>query len=231
MVVAVEQGCPGEPRVVPVDRTGQRHLSGPRRHRRRGHRDPVVHPDRGVAGEQQVGQGTYDELAGSGHAGDDALGSVVRQLLVRESRGDHPREVVTRQAEEHLAQDGGEGRADDGRRDHRVHDLGAGGGVLERLDQQVGEVQDLDAAVLERRRERVVLLLRPRHPRQAVEEQVGVVAGGQALELRTGPVQQDGPERTDLAGDPVHGRTLRSRGLTQRGLRPASAAGPRRTSG
>ena len=71
------------------------------------------------------------------------------------------------------------------------------------LDEQVGQVEHLDAAAAQRLGERVVLLLRPAHPRDAVEEQLVVVARGQPLELGTGPVQHHRAQPADLAGDAV----------------------------
>ena len=52
----------------------------------------------------------------------------------------------------------------------------AGRLALERLGEQLGQVEHLHAAGAQRLRERVVLLLRPADPRDAVEEQAVVVA-------------------------------------------------------
>ncbi len=62
---------------------------------------------------------------------------------------------------------------------------------VERLGQQVQQVQHLDPAVAQRRGECVVLLLRAPQPGNAVEEQLDVVARGQPLQLVAGPVQQN----------------------------------------
>ena len=52
----------GEPRVMAVDRPGQRGLAPAGRHRQAGHRDLVADPHRRVAREQQVGQRVDDEV-------------------------------------------------------------------------------------------------------------------------------------------------------------------------
>ena len=59
---AVELLDAGEARVVGVDGGGDGALAVPGRHGQRRHRDLVAHPDRGVAGEQQVGQRRDDEV-------------------------------------------------------------------------------------------------------------------------------------------------------------------------
>ena len=88
------------------------------------------------------------------------------------------------------------------------------------------EVEHLDAPRPQRHGERVVLLLRTADPRDAVEEQLVVVARGEPLQLRTRSVEHHGLERADLAVDTVHGghgREPRPRG----GWRaPASPAQP-----
>jgi hypothetical protein len=43
-----------------------------------------------------------------------------------------------------------------------------------------------------------VLVLRPADPEHVVEQQVGRVVGGQALELEAGTVQDDLPQPADL---------------------------------
>ena len=69
--------------------------------------------------------------------------------------------------------------------------------------EQVGEVEHLDAVVAQRLGERVVLVLGAADPRDAVEEQLVVVARRQPLELRPGPVQHHRPQPADLAVDAV----------------------------
>ena len=49
--------------------------------------------------------------------------------------------------------------------------------------------------------ERVVLLAGPLHPQHVVEQQVGAVRRGQALELEVGPVQHHLPQPPDLGVD------------------------------
>ena len=72
-----------------------------------------------------------------------------------------------------------------------VHGVEPGLRHGQRLAQQVGQVQHLDAPAGQRRGERVVLVLRPVHPRDAVEQQPVVVARGQPAQLRPRPVQHD----------------------------------------
>jgi hypothetical protein len=83
-----------------------------------------------------------------------------------------------------------------------VHDGGnalmSGRWFAQRLGQQVGQVEHLDSVVAKRLGERVVLLLRTADPWDAVEQQLVVVAGGEPLQLRSRPMEQDGPEPTDL---------------------------------
>ena len=62
VVPAVDLAGAGEARVLGVDQLGQLGLALARRHRQRGDRDPVAHPDAGVAGEQQVGQRVDEEV-------------------------------------------------------------------------------------------------------------------------------------------------------------------------
>ena len=50
--------------------------------------------------------------------------------------------------------------------------------------------------------ERIVLRLRPGHPRQAVEQQCVVVARRQALQFGAGAVQDDHAQRPDLGVHP-----------------------------
>ena len=70
----------------------------------------------------------------------------------------------------------------------------------------VGSEHAVDAGVLAQQRgEGVVLILGARHPGQAVEEQGVVVAGGQSLQFRARPVQDDGAQRADLGVGAQHG--------------------------
>ena len=70
--------------------------------------------------------------------------------------------------------------------------------VGQRLGQQIGQQQHLDAARRQQRGERVVLALRLGHPGQAVEQQRVVVARGQPLQFGAGPVQDDGAQPANL---------------------------------
>ncbi len=66
--------------------------------------------------------------------------------------------------------------------------------VLEGLHQQLGQVEHLDAVVAQNLGKAVVLVLRSADPRNPVEEQLVVIARGQPLQFRPGPVQQHRPQ-------------------------------------
>jgi hypothetical protein len=66
------------------------------------------------------------------------------------------------------------------------------------LDQQIDEVQDLDAVFGQGGGELIVFILRPADPRYAVEEQFVVVAWRQPFQFQAGAVQQHGLESSDF---------------------------------
>ena len=108
--------------------------------------------------------------------------------------------------------------------------LGAGRREGQDLGQQPVQVQHLDAAVAQRLGEGVVLLLRAGHPRDAVEEQLVVVARGEPPQLGAGPVQQHRAQAAHLAGRAHRAASGRDHGqrLAQRPARaPAGASGAR----
>jgi hypothetical protein len=70
--------------------------------------------------------------------------------------------------------------------EHRVGQLGTGGGHGEHLAEQVGDVEHLDPAGPQRLRECVMLLLGTADPWYTVEEQRVAVARGQPREFRPG---------------------------------------------
>ena len=171
---------------------------------RRGDRDLVPDPDAGVAGEQQVGQRVDQEVVAGQQAGDQPEAprtSSLRSPAVRtsvSSSGDS-----SLQASARYSRSVSPSRRARDRLDRVLARILAGEG----LDQQLGQVEHLDVAVTQRLRERVVLLLRAAHPRDAVEEQLVVVARREPLELGTRSVQQHRPQPADLTGDAVgHGR-------------------------
>ena len=224
---AVELLDAGEPRMVGVDGGGDRALPVPRRHGQRGHRHLVAHPHRGVAGEQQVGQRRDDEVA----AVHDLVGqaAAAAQLVVRETGDERGRQVLGIQPGQMAGGRPLQGRAQPRVVDRGADELGPRGGEAQDLGEQLVQVEDLDAALGQGCGERVVLLLRPVHPRDAVEEQLVVVPGGESPQLRPGAMQQDGAQPADLAAGP-HARTRLDHGqrLTQpagpppaRTLRPA----------
>ena len=76
--------------------------------------------------------------------------------------------------------------------------LHAGRSTGQCLGQQLGQQQYFNSAGTQQCGEGVVLLLRPGHPGQPVEEQRVVVAGGEPLQLGAGPVQDDRTQRADF---------------------------------
>ena len=85
----------------------------------------------------------------------------------------------------------------------RIHRRGdtlhpGGPAVAERLGQQVGQQQHLDAAGTQQCGELVMLFLRPRDPGQPVEQQLVGVARIEPAQLRPGAVQDGGPQRAHL---------------------------------
>ena len=141
-----------EARVPAVDQLGELGLALAGRHRQGRDRDPVAHPDRGVAGEEQVGQRVDEEVVVGQHRGDQAeaaahlvvadAGGEVGGQLGRRGVAEQPLEVAAhRVAELEVAE----------RLADRVR---TGVGLLERLGEQVGQVEDLDVALAQRRRRR-----------------------------------------------------------------------------
>ena len=82
--------------------------------------------------------------------------------------------------------------------EHPVQDVLARLRDVQGLGEQVPVVVDHDAARAQHPGERVVLGLRPADPEHAVEQQVGGVVRGQALEFQVGAVQDHLPQPADL---------------------------------
>ena len=74
----------------------------------------------------------------------------------------------------------------------------AGRIVGQRLYQQVGQVEHLDAVAAQFMGEGVMLVLGPADPRDAVEEELVVVARREPLQFRAGSVQQHRPQPGDF---------------------------------
>ena len=70
--------------------------------------------------------------------------------------------------------------------------------ILERLRQQVVQLEHLDAALLHLQHEVVVILLRLVHPDHVVEQQVVAIAGRQALMGERWPADHHGSQLADL---------------------------------
>jgi len=88
---------------------------------------------------------------------------------------------------------------------HPVQDVVARVRNLQGLGEQIAVVVNDDTARAQDIRERVVLGLRPAHPEHVVEEQVGGVIGGQALEFQVGAVQYHLPQAADFGIHVQHG--------------------------
>ena len=89
--------------------------------------------------------------------------------------------------------------------EHPLHDVVARVRDLQRLGEQVAVVVNDDAPRAEGTGERVVLGLCAAYPEHVVEEQVGSVIGGQALEFEVRSVQHHLPQAADLGIDMKHG--------------------------
>ena len=80
-----------EPGVPAVDQLGQLGLALAGRHRQRRDRDPVAHPHRRVAGEQQVGQRVDEEVVVRQQRGDQP--EPAAHLVVADARGEVRRQL------------------------------------------------------------------------------------------------------------------------------------------
>ena len=224
---AVDARRAGEARVVGVDQLGELGLALPGRHRQRGDRHPVVHPDAGVAGEEQVGQRVDEEVVGGQQAGHQAVAAA--DLVVADPRRQEQRQLLGALVVQRLRQVGPQ-RVAEVQAGHRAGDrVLAGVRALQRLGEQVGQVEHLDVTVAQRLGEGVVLVLGAADPRDPVEEQLVVVAGREPLQLRTRPVQHHRSESADLAVGPVAVRRTLVRHSRKRSARAPTAAQSART--
>jgi hypothetical protein len=113
---------------------------------------------------------------------------------------------VTERDREHGVRQAGQLVADQDRAE-RGHDrLLPGRGVLQHVLEQLGQVQDLHAVVPQDLREDVVLLLGPRGPGQAREEQLPGLARQHPFQLGSRPVHDDRPESAHLTVHPAEPR-------------------------
>jgi hypothetical protein len=188
--------------VAPVGERDEGRLPPPSGHPHGGGHHAVADPDRRVAGEHEVGQRVDGELVGAVHAPDQRV-LPVAQL----AEADPADEDVPQLGGSQRGQLGAHPRRELASEDALVHRVGdapfAGPAVVEGGPQEVGEAQDADPVAGEGGGEAVVLELRARDPRDAVEQEPVGVAGGEALELGARAVEDDGPQRADLG---VHAR-------------------------
>ena len=190
---------PEKPRMVGVDQVRQRRLPDARGQRQRRDRHPRPDPERGVPREEEVRKRIDDEVGVVVHPlHERRLTAEERQLAERHASHQDPRQVLDAERSQIgrklLRQRKSQPAVVDGRRD-AVHPRRS---ARERLGQQIGEQEHLDATRAQQRGERVVLLLSTRHPRHPVEQQSVVVARGQPLKLGPRAVQDDDPQRSDL---------------------------------
>lgn len=132
---------------------------------------------------------------------------------MREPGGQRPRQVLGVQVPEMRCQRRSQSVAvaciGENRGDARIPCGGLGEGV----DQQIDQIEDLDAMIGEHGGELVVFLLCPADPGDTVEQQLVVVAWSQPLQLRAWAVQQHGLEpsdfriRAEFGGAHAHKRT------------------------
>jgi hypothetical protein len=122
---------------------------------------------------------------------------------MRQPSGEHQGEILGVEVVQVVRHYGAQRLAQPGLGEHRLDRFLSGLGRLERLFEQVGEVEHLDVVVAQRLGEGIVLLLGPADPWDAVEEEFVVVAWGQPFQLRAGPVQHDRTQPTDLAVGPA----------------------------
>src|SRR5215467_7869390 len=106
----------------------------------------------------------------------------------------------------HRRPQGGRGqRPVPARVEHVVQDVVARGRDFHGLGEQVAVVVDHDTTGPQRIGERVVLGLRPAHPEHVIEQQIGCIVRGEALEFQVRAVQYDLPQAADLGIHVEHG--------------------------
>ena len=181
----VDLRCRDEPGVVGVDQLGELALPAPRRHREGGDRHLVADPHARVAGEEQVGQRVDQEVVAGQQAGHQP--EPAAHLVVAQAGGQHVRELLGREVAQGLVQVVAQ-RVPEPEAEPVTASMACAASVCagQGLDEQLGQVEHLDAAGTQRLGERVVLLLRPGDPGDPVEQQLVVVARGQPLELGPG---------------------------------------------
>jgi hypothetical protein len=140
------------------------------------------------------------------------LGPQVGDLALGDPAGQVGRQVRRVEPVQRGAQGGGGERAVRARVEHPVQDVVARLADLEGLREQIAVVVDQHPARAQRIGEGVVLGLGTRHPQHVVEEQVGGVVRGEALEFQSGAVQDHLPQAAHL-GIHVEHRHSRSAGV------------------
>jgi hypothetical protein len=149
----------------------------------------------------RFGSGRMMNSSGVGHAVDEAARD--RQLLVGHAGHQDLGEIHGGQAGQVVPEGLGQRRPDRLRAQRGVEQLVARLGLLQRLGEQLAQVEHLDPVVAQRLREVVVLLLRAVDPGDAVEQQLVGVAGREPPQLVPGPMQDDRAQAPDLAPDAV----------------------------
>ena len=135
----------------------------------------------------------------------DSSPAVNGQLVERHARHQHVRQRRGIQRAQIRREFLRQWQAQSSRVDRRRDAVHAGGATGQRLGEQLAQQQHLDATRPQQVGERVVLLLRPGHPRQPVEQQLVVVAWSQSLQFGTGRCRIDDPQRAHLGIGAQHG--------------------------
>ena len=168
---------------------------------RAGHRHLVPDPDALIPEEHQVRLRPEDEV---GRAEQLVHGTAAGAELARREPGDEQLGqrlgIEPFQVTPDLA---GQLVAEHGRAERGPDRLLPGELVLQHVLEQFGQVEHLHAVVAQRLSEDVMLLLRPRRPRQPGERQLPAGARDHSFQLGARPVHDDGPEPSYLAVYPA----------------------------
>jgi hypothetical protein len=212
-VIPEREVTAGEHRVPPVHGLVADRFPHPGGHPHGVHRHPAVDPARGVPLVEQVRQRGEHEPVGQQRVERDALrlGDQLQDLPLGDAADQEAGQLGRVHALQRAAQRAGRQRAVPQRVEHLVKHVLPGLRDLHGLGQQVAVVVHGDAAVAQRLGEPVVLRLRLGHPEHVVEQQLGGVVRGEALQLQAGAVQDDLAQAANFRGDVEHGTHLPGR--------------------
>ena len=215
-----------EQRVVAVDRVEVDRLAAARRLRHLVDGHAAVHPRRRVAREEVIRKRReHEAVERGGLRGKRAARE--RQLVVGDAADQPLGELSARQRAEPLARPRGRGVGPSDRLVGRaLEDQVAGRRDVERLAEQLVQVEHLDAALDKCVRERVVLLPGAPHPEHVVEQQLVLVPRRKPLQLQVRPVENHPAQAADLRADvQPRGGGRRRRERAHRALPASSSSG------